>query len=58
MRLRFRVLRGRTLGFKKNTAFGSCDLKASLGARACVQVTCVQQSRRFTFALLNPRRTW
>ena len=53
-RLRFRALRGKTLSFKKRIAIVSCDLKTSLGARACVQVACVQNTRRFAFAFLNP----
>ena len=57
-RLRFRALRGKTLAFKKRIAivFAFCDLKSSLGARACVQVACVQKTRRFAFAFLNPLR--
>ena len=35
-RLRFRALRGKTLAFKKRIAIVLCDLKTSLGARACV----------------------
>ena len=35
-RLRFRALRSKTLAFKKRIAIASCDLKTSLGARACV----------------------
>ena len=35
-RLRFRALRGKTLAFKKRIAIAFCDLKTSLGARACV----------------------
>ena len=35
-RLRFRALRGKTLAFKKRIAIFFCDLKTSLGARACV----------------------
>ena len=35
-RLRFRALRSKTLVFKKRIAIIFCDLKASLGARACV----------------------
>ena len=49
-RLRFRDLRGKTLAFKKT----HCVLEASLGARACVQVLCVQKTRRFAFAFLSP----
>ena len=55
-RLRFRDLRGKTLAFKKRIAILSCDLEASLGARACVQVLCVQKTRRFAFAFLSPLR--
>ena len=53
-RLRFRDLRSKTLAFKKRIAIVFCDLKTSLGARACVQVLCVQKTRRFAFAFLNP----
>ena len=42
-RLRFRDLRSKTLAFKKRIAIISCVLEASLGARACVQVLCVQK---------------
>ena len=35
-RLRFRALRGKTLAFKNRIAIVFCDLKTSLGARACV----------------------
>ena len=35
-RLRFRGLRSKTLAFKKRVAIAFCDLKTSLGARACV----------------------
>ena len=42
-RLRFRALRGKTLAFKKHIAIISCVLEASLGARACIQVLCVQK---------------
>ena len=35
-RLRFRALRSKTLAFKKRIAIILCDLKTSLGARACV----------------------
>ena len=35
-RLRFRALRRKTLAFKKRIAIVLCDLKTSLGARACV----------------------
>ena len=35
-RLRFRALRRKTLAFKKRIAIRFCDLKTSLGARACV----------------------
>ena len=53
-RLRFRDLRSKTLAFKKRIAIVFCDLKTSLGARACVQVLCVQKTRRLAFAFLNP----
>ena len=53
-RLRFRDLRSKTLAFKKRIAIVFCDLKTSLGDRACVQVLCVQKTRRFAFALLSP----
>ena len=36
---------------KKRIAIVFCDLKTSLSARACV---CVQKTRRFAFAFLNP----
>ena len=52
--LRFRDLRGKTLAFKKRIAISSCVLEASLGARARVQVLCVQKTRRFAFAFLCP----
>ena len=52
-RLRFRDLRGKTLAFKKRIAIISCVLDASLGARACVQVLCVQITQRFAFAFLT-----
>ena len=55
-RLRFRDLRAKTLAFKRRIAMISCVLEASLGARACVQVLCVQKTRRFAFAFLNPLR--
>ena len=55
-RLRFRDAGGKTLAFKKRTAILSCDLEASLGARACVQVLCVQKKRRFALAFLSPLR--
>ena len=54
-RLRFRDLRSKMLAFKKKrSAIISCVLGASLGARACVQVLCVQKTRRFAFAFLSP----
>ena len=53
-RLRFRDLRFKTLAFKKRIAIISCILEAALGARACVQVLCVQKMRRFAFAFLSP----
>ena len=43
--------------FKKRIAISFCDLKTSLGARACVQVLCVQKTRRFAFAFLSPLRS-
>ena len=46
-RLRFRDLRGKTLAFKKRMAITSCDLEVSLGARACIQVLCVQKTAAF-----------
>ena len=55
-RLRFRALRAKTLAFKKRIAIVFCDLKTSLGARACVKVACVRKTRRFAFAFLNPLR--
>ena len=55
-RLRFRALRSKTLALKKSIAIIFCDLKTSLGARACVQVLCVQKTRRFAFAFLSPLR--
>ena len=55
-RLRFRDLRSKTLAFKKSIAIAFCDLWTSLGARACVQVLCVQKTRRFAFAFLSPLR--
>ena len=42
--------------FQKHIAIVSCDLRTSLGARACVQVLCVQKTRRFAFAFLSPLR--
>ena len=57
-RLRFRDLRSKTLAFKKRIAITSCDLEASLGARDCVQVPCVQKTQRFAFAFLSPLSTW
>ena len=47
-------MRGKTLAFGKRIAIIFCDLEASLGARACVQVLCVQKTRRFAFAFLSP----
>ena len=55
-RLRFRDLRSKTIAFKKRIAIAFCDSKTSLGARACVQVLCVQKTRRFAFAFLSPLR--
>ena len=42
-RLRFRGLRSKTLAIKKRIAIAFGDLKTSIGARACVQVLCVQK---------------
>ena len=56
--LRFRDLRSKTLAFKKRIAIAFCDLKTSLGARACVRVLCVQKTRRFAFAFLSPLRSF
>ena len=53
-RSRFSALRSKTLAFKKRIAINFCDLKTSLGARTCVQVLCVQKTRRFAFAFLSP----
>ena len=53
-RLRFRALRSKTLALKERIAIIFCDLKTSLGARTCVQVLCVQKTRRFAFAFLSP----
>ena len=39
---------------QKRIAIMLCDLEASLGARACVQVLCVQKTQCFAFALLSP----
>ena len=55
-RLRFRDLRSNTLAFKKRIAIAFCDLKTSLGARACVQVLCVQKARRSAFAFLSGKK--
>ena len=52
-----RGLRGKTLAFQKRIAISSCDLGASLGARACVQVLCVPKTRRFAYAFLSPLRS-
>ena len=49
-------LRSKTLAFKKSIAIISCVLEASLGARACVQVLCVQKTRRFAVAFSSPLR--
>ena len=57
-RLRFRALRGKNASVQKRIAIIFCDLKTSLGARACVQVTCVQKTRRFVLAFLNLLRFW
>ena len=52
-RLRFRDLRSKTLAFKKRNAIAFCDLKTSLGARACVQVLCVQKNAAFCVCVLS-----
>ena len=54
-----RGLRGKTLALKRRTAIIviSCDVEASLGARACIQVLdsfAFKKTRRFAFALLSP----
>ena len=54
-RLRFRALRSKKSSVQKT----HCDhflrrQQTSLGARACVQVLCVQKMRRFAFAFLSP----
>ena len=56
-RLRSRALRGKMLAFKDRTAIVSCDLEASLGARVCVQVTCVQRTRRFGACVAKATRS-
>ena len=56
-RLRFRGLRSKTLAFKKRIAMVFCDLKTSLGARACVQVLCVQKNAAFCVCVLKPTKT-
>ena len=56
-RLRFRDLRSKTLVFKTRIAIISCVLEASLGARACDQVLCIQKTQRFAFAFLSPLST-
>ena len=48
------ALRSKTPAFKKHIAIIFCDLKTPLGARACVQVLCVQKTRCFAFAFLSP----
>ena len=54
-RLRFRDLRGKPLAFKKRIAIILCVLEASLGARACVQVLCVQNTHAaFCVCVLKP----
>ena len=55
-RLRFRALRSKMLAFKNRIAIIFCDLKTSLGARACIQVLFVQKTRRFASAFLSPLR--
>ena len=47
-------MRGKTLAFTRRIAIIFCDLKTSLGARACVYGACVQKTRRCAFAFLNP----
>ena len=49
-------LAGLTPAFKKLTAITSYNLEASLGARVCVQVFCVQKPQRFAFVLPRPLR--
>ena len=47
-RLRFRDLHSKTLAFKKRNAIAFfCDLKTSLGARACVQVALRSKNAAF-----------
>ena len=53
-RSRFRDLRGKTLTFKKRMAIISRVLEASHGARACVQVLCVQKNAAFCVCVLKP----
>ena len=45
---------GKALAFKKRIAIISCDLEASLGAKACVQVLRVQTCGVLCVALLSP----
>ena len=52
--MRFRALRGETLALKECIAIVSCGLGASLRARTCVQVPCMQETQRSAFALLSP----
>ena len=39
----FRDLRGKKPSFRKPITITSCDLEASLRARACIQFLCVQK---------------
>ena len=55
-RLRFRALRSKRLAFKKLIAIIFCNLKTSLGARACVQVLCVQKNAAFCVCVLKPTK--
>ena len=55
-RLRFRDLRSKTLAFKKRIAIVSFVLEASLGARACVQVSCVKKNAAFCVCVLKPTK--
>ena len=54
-RLRFRDLRSKTLAFKKTHCdLFFCDLKTSLGARACFQSFAFKKRGVFAFAFLSP----
>ena len=55
-RLRFGALLGKTLAFKKCAAIICYDLEASLGARACVQVLCVQKNAAFGVCIVKPTK--